>query len=332
MQKQKQNIFLYIAGALLCYIALVFATQYVYFTAFVFMVSLVYVLGRYGYVAGFALWLVGVAATYLLLGHSALLFGVMALPFVAIAGTMIYKQCSAWSTLVGACGAALCSIGLLLGYLYYLSDGDISEYLITAIQTGIKNNEGLTAGFYSIVQQDMSTALSFESLLTFPSVAEMRSFLLSKAGLAEIKSLVNYYIPQLIVAFIVYAGLCNFYISRAVTKRTGGKVVPVPKIEQMALPKQHGNYLLGLLLIVFIPIVFEIQSLLMPAEMVYSLVSLIFTVQGFSLVVYFMNRWIKSKTGCIVLSVFVYLLFPFLVTLAGILDHLMQFRKIQINV
>lgn len=332
MQKQKQNNFLYIAAALVCYIALVFATQYVYLTAVLFMIPVVYALARYGYLAGFMLWLVGVALTYLFLGNSALLFGTMALPFVAVTGTMIFKKCSAWSTLIGACGAALCSIGILLGYLYYLSDGDINEYLITAIQTGIKNNEGLAAGFYSIVQQDAAVSLSFDSLLSLPSVGEMRAFLLSSAGMAEVKLLVSYYVPQLIVAFIIYGGLCGFYMPRALAKRSGGAVASVPKIEQMALPKQHGNYLLGLLLIVFIPIVFEIQSLIVPADMIYSLVSMIFAVQGFSLVVYFMNQWIKNKAGCTVLSVFVYLLFPFLVTLAGILDHLMQFRKIQIGV
>lgn len=323
MTKKNTTKILEILIAFVCYVAIYYITKQILLTTLLLFIPVVYIGAKNGFFVGTLFFIVTSLATYLLDGEAALLLALMVLPFLCIMVPAFLKKWTAWTALIAACAAAAISVGIYLGYLYMASQGEVMQYLLDALQNKMKSSNELTAMLYSMLQVN---ELAYSTSLLQVSITEMRAFLLEPTIWADVKNMVYQLAPQLAISYTVYGGVIGFFGVRGLLKVIGSEVVRVPSVRRLAIPKTQGYYMLATMLLAFMPGLFGIASLETAANLILSLFTSIFAIQGFSVVCFFLGLRIKSTGGQVVLALLIYTFVPSLVLLVGMLEQFVRIR------
>ncbi len=214
----------------------------------------------------------------------------------------------------------------MIAYVYFFkADRDILGFLMTKLKAGVQASDFLAEAAYGAlyVTDLQSTMPPFETA----TMEVMREFVLSENALATLKALLSQLLPQLAMNYILYGGVCGFFISRAAARKTGGEVAWVPAFSELAVPRQHGIYLAILLAASFVPSIFNISSLLIPAQMLDVLCSFVFALQGISVLAYVIGMRLASKFARIAMAFLIYALLPQIIILIGVADVFMNLRN-----
>ncbi len=308
------------------YVAIYFITGVVFLSVVVLAVPCIFIAARRGWGMGAAFFAACVGATYPLGGVSALLAGMAVFPCVIVTSYVIRSRKRAWDSLVLSCGAALVSAGLILLYYYLVSGKDILEYAVQAIVTKIRQDDTFATAVYWTATSSAFTSDTIVQTVSSITLESMREYLLADAQLLQLKETVSVYLPQIVMSYVLYGGICAYFISRLLAKGTGLEVARVPKFSMFSLPRQHGIYLLVLTGLAFIPTLFSIEALLMPAQVFLSMATLIFAIEGLSFISFLLGIKIKSRAFCVILALGLYAFLPTLVVFSGMFEQIVRIR------
>lgn len=294
----------------------------------------IYVWTKMGHSAGAIM--TAAAAAVMIAMHGSLAPVVLALsiPSMIAAGVALRRRLSGFYTVVISAAAIFAGMAAIAVYVSATSGSDIagyaSERLLAAAET---DDTYAAAAFMASAATDVVTgSMSYEKLLeTMMSMDAIRSYLATEAAQAA----VNTYFTQLVSAVVssvpVYCGLLNVVIPRAAAKKRGARVSYMPGFDRFILPKKVSMYFVVTFLLSMIPILFEVESLMVAAQTLYLAVSAVFTIQGLSLLYYFLGRKIDSRALRIFLLAVIYIacaIFGFDVFVwMGMIEQLFRIRE-----
>lgn len=293
----------------------------------------IYLGARYG-VNGMAIVLgIAAAAGGLLLGMAAIpLFGILAAA-VILPAVAIRKKLGAYESLVLSCGAGALGAGILLLWVQLAAGQDLVSFLTTSLEAALPENESLTAGLYFLLRSSdvLSGALSPAEFL-LATQEEMLAFVSDGAQMEQIRQTLTLYVPVLLVYAVILGGLLWYLVPRAFAKRQGTPVAPVPPFSLFYLPKKAAPYFVGMFLLSILPTLAGWKSLELAGVVLLNALMLIFSVQGLSLIEYFLRPRIASGAVRGVILVVCYLVLSTLLSFAGLIEQVFRIRERQQNI
>ena len=157
--------------------------------------------------------------------------------------------------------------------------------------------------------------------------ADIWQYISAQSNIILLKRMIESLLPALIVYYIVYGGLSNYFLSRLMVKKAGREVAKVPPIEAWRMPKQHGVYMVLTLAIGYLVMLTGNTALYTPAQMLFSIATIAFEIEGMSVVTYFLMLKIRSRLGRVAIAIVISLLAPGLMTAIGLIEQLFGIRK-----
>nr|WP_162990689.1 DUF2232 domain-containing protein [Maliibacterium massiliense] len=171
------------------------------------------------------------------------------------------------------------------------------------------------------------------------SAALSRDTLVAQTG-TIIETLIRSVLPYLVVVYsaigglIVYAGaagkLAKERNGRGLLGLTGAPRRKLPPFKLWEVPRDIGNGLFLLMILALLASLFGWSSFNAVQDILYTLLSVVFFVQGLACCSYFLQRWkMKRAARIALLALLLILLAPItapIVTMLGIFEHVFRFR------
>ncbi len=315
--------------ALLAYVVLFFLIQYTLVTAIFLAVPCIFFGARRGYLAGVAFFILCGATTFPLNEEMALvMLGVNLLP-VVVGWYLIIQKRRAWESLVFSCGVLLVVAGAAVALLSKIAEGNVAQYLADLLLKRAQYDPATAATLFTmLISNDMASGvLSAQQAYELMYTADIWQYISAQSNIILLKRMIESLLPALIVYYIVYGGICKYFLSRLMVKKAGREVVKVPPIEAWRMPKQHGVYMVLTLAIGYLVMLTGNTALYTPAQMLFSIATIAFEIEGMSVVTYFLMLKIRSRLGRVAIAIVISLLAPGLMTAIGLIEQLFGIRK-----
>ena len=328
-QKKKNHWLTECLLALAAYVVLFFLMQYTLITAVLLAVPCIFVGARRGWLAGSAFLILCTALTWLFGNWLALLTaGIILLPVLA-GWYLLRKKRPAWESLVISCGAMLASLGVAAALLHYVADGNVAQYLVELLLQKAQQDIGTAASLFTLLLSNdlTSGALSAEQAYELMYTADILQYISAESSVTLLKRMVETVLPKMIIYAVAYGGLCNYFLTRLLVKKCGQEVAVVPPVEAWHMPRQHGIYMAITLAVGYGVLLFGDASLAAPAQMLFSLATIAFGLEGISTTAYFLMLRVRSRAGRMAIALGMFLLAPGLMTAIGVIEQLFGIRK-----
>ena len=328
-QKKKNHWLTECLLALAAYVVLFFLMQYTLITAVLLAVPCIFVGVRRGWLAGSAFLILCTALTWLFGNWLALLAaGIILLPVLA-GWYLLRKKRPAWESLVISCGAMLASLGVAAALLHYVADGNVAQYLVELLLQKAQQDIGAAASLFTLLLSNdlASGALSAEQAYELMYTAYILQYISAESSVTLLKRMVETVLPKMIIYAVAYGGLCNYFLTRLLVKKCGQEVAVVPPVEAWRMPGQHGIYMAITLAVGYGVLLFGDASLAAPAQMLFSLATIAFGLEGISTTTYFLMLRVRSRAGRMAIALGMFLLVPGLMTAIGVIEQLFGIRK-----
>lgn len=149
-----------------------------------------------------------------------------------------------------------------------------------------------------------------------------------------LKNTVDYMIiviPATIIISSAFISYINYWVATAILRRLGHKTIIIPRFMDFRLPS---NIILGVAVIFIASYTLKFLKLLYYETIFINVVILafvVFFIQGLAVILYYMNKGKMNKVTRGILVILILISFPFslIVSLLGLLDTIINFRKIK---
>lgn len=137
-------------------------------------------------------------------------------------------------------------------------------------------------------------------------------------------------LPSMLIIFSLFVTYINYWVSVAILKRLGHTVIQIPKFKNFRLPE---NIIWGTT-VIFICIAFIRYLKFFYYDTIFLNVVIlsifIFFIQGFSVIIYLMDKVKLNKIlkGILIFLIIIYVPMSLLIALIGVFDAIFNFRKI----
>ncbi|MBQ9941426.1 MAG: DUF2232 domain-containing protein, partial [Christensenellaceae bacterium] len=294
----------------------------------------IYMAARHNWIVFGGFWALGLAGAWLLMGQAGLYILLFLLPFVVLSGSVILKKTSAFEALVLSCGGALLSL-VLAGVAVNIWFGqDPMTFLYTSVAANIAADPEVAAGFYPFFAgvDLLSGNMSIGSFLAISSVEEMAAYVNTPEQMSLLRSLIASSVPVSAANFTLMGGLLGYFSPRALCKRAGRSVAPVPKFSAFMLPRTTGKYLIVCFVLGMVPTLLEVGELIIAGQVLVSIAQLIFTVQGLSMLDFLLRARLPKNGGRIAALVGIYLGlsllgFQMILMWLGLIEQIVRIRE-----
>ena len=288
----------------------------------------VFIGARRGFGWGAACALLSGAAAYLLLGQPGIFLLAMALPIFLIGSIAVRALRRSYDGLVVMCGAMVLSVGAGIWAVQLILGKDLVSYIVDYLAWAFPHNQELSGLAYCLFHAgEISTgALSVESFLALP-MEEIVAYVTSSEQLNSLRSLLSDFLPVLSVNYCVYGGAITYFVSRALSKKTGGKVAPVPAFSDFFLPKDQGLYMILLFILSMLPSLFGWERYLLVGDMLFTLATAVFAIEGMAFTDFLLRLKLRNPYGRGAIIALIYFIAPYLLMTAGAVEQGMQLRK-----
>lgn len=249
--------------------------------------------------------------------HIGMLFFTLHLFLVAGISTGLRRQMDFYENILLSSGGALLSILVTLK-LYYLLSGR------TFFDTLWQNVRNFTSNSF----MDLDRMLGiYHQLGLFKGIEN--SMQLTELVIGQMQILV----PSALLIFSLVFGVLNLLVSRQALKMLRFQVQHVPAFGEWSLPRGMGQFFLLSLLVSYLGSMMSSGSLQVVMLTISSLASFIFTVQGISVLWFFLDAGRVPSPLRVLICILIYIFIHMLLTLnmgltfLGILDQTINLRK-----
>lgn len=327
-KQNRAGALLELAIALVVQILLYYISRAIWVTLPILAIPGVYIGARRGFGWGLALAVLSSAAAYLLLGQPGLFLIIMALPIFLLGWVAVRFLKRAYDGLILICGAMVLSVIAAIFAVQLLLGKDLVSYIVDYLAWLFVQNDQIATLFYCLFHAgEISTGvLSVEAFLAIP-MEEIVAYVTSCEQLNALRSLLSDFLPVLSVSYCVYGGVLTYFIPRALSKKTGGQVAGVPAFSDFFLPKDQGIYMLLLAVLSLLPSLFGWERYLLMGDMLFTLATAVFAIEGMSFADFLLRIKIKSPYARGAILALLYLFVPYLLMTAGAVEQGMQLRR-----
>jgi len=248
---------------------------------------LVYIAVKRGYAHGlFLLFLM--AALFWLMGGTTAAFLFLALfspPLVAVSYALLQKK----RTLAGVAvstAAFAAGVGIVVAYVYFALKTDVISLISGYFENYVKANPGTARQMlYLFNLQDILTGV--KDMNVFLAMPETQA---QQAAVSEMRASLTAYLPGLLAEYTLLAGLLNYVVARAVLKKRGVAVSPIPAFSDFRLPKGFFVGMAGVALVLLGAYLANLPGFPAVRDAVVTAYMLVFLVSGLSLIDYLLKR------------------------------------------
>ena len=326
--KKLGSAVLELAIALAAQIALYCISRAVWITLPIMAIPGVFIGARHGFGWGAACAVLSGLAACLLLGQSGAFLVAIALPVFLLGSIAVRLVRRSYDGLIVMGGAMALSVGAGIWAVQFLLGKDPVSYIVDYLAWLFANDAQASSLAYCLFHagEISAGAFSLETFLLTP-MEEVVAYVTAGEQLNALRSVLSGYLPVLSVNYCVYGGALTYFISRALSRRSGGKVAPVPAFSEFFLPKDQGVYMILLFAASMLPSLFGWEALLLMGDMLFGLVTAVFAIEGMSFVDFLLRLKIKNPYGRGAIIAVLYLLAPYLLMTAGAVEQGMQLRR-----
>lgn len=202
----------------------------------------VFIGARHGFGWGAACAVLSGLAAYLLLGQSGIFLVAIALPIFLLGSMAVRLVRRSYDGLIVMGGAMALSVGAGIWAVQFLLGKDPVSYIVDYLAWLFSNNTQASSLAYCLFHagEISAGAFSLETFLLTP-MEEVIAYVTAGEQLNALRSMLSGYLPVLSVNYCVYGSALTYFISRALSKRSGGKVAPVPAFSEFFLPKDRSG-------------------------------------------------------------------------------------------
>lgn len=326
-QTRKGHFFKYLAESLLVF--LITAVLGLFFFIFppvvlVLTIPLIYITVKRGFFYGFLPIIMISALLWWFFGTAgAAIFITLFVPVIFIISYVLQNNTRSFEAVVFSVGAYAIGLGLFVAFFYFIRKTDLITYIVNILEGFMTSNPGTAHEFLFLANfgDIISGVKNMNAVLAIPEAEAIKN------ALEEIKTFLQSTLPTFFSEYTILGGFLSYVISRALLKKHGVKVVPIPAFSSFRLPK---GFFIGL---VMIAVMLAAGSLLnLPNyksvfEACYAAYTIVFTVAGLSFLDFLLVRRNMNKGGRIALLILSGLLVLFILAWVGLFDSLFKIKE-----
>ena len=288
----------------------------------------IYAYAKHGLLWGVLFLATAVAVLYFFVPAQFVLYGVLLVIVALLCGFAIQKRLPAYESLMVCTAAWVLALGAAIGFVYYQTGSDPITAATAFIEAKINEGGVFTETLY-LMMRSMSMVLggAADASALQATMPEMISYLLQADVIGNINSAVSAYLPMLAMDLVVIGALLSYVIPRALVKAGGKAVAPIPSFAMFKLPKKVSWYFIGMFLLALIPDLVGLESLAMAALLLRSALTMVFMIQGMSLVYWLFLKATRRKGLSVLLLILAVLLFSGVFTWVGLIEQVFRVRE-----
>jgi len=324
-------------------IALVLASPYTMFAALMLAaIPGAYVAAKRGWLWSAVVILAGTVVAYILDPLYGVIYFAQA-PLILTLGLCLGKKAAAFKTFAFSAAAAVAGIAIVVLAVKISSGKDVITYAMDAYKTIIAENDAMASLMYMSVntpamsmtemmgsEQKMAEFMAEMEKIAAMPVSEMREILLSAPQLTLMRTSITNVVPT-IFSGAMFGAIISTVLVRLMVKRAGTDVAVLPSFDRFIVPKKISPYLVITYIIIYIPILFDMEKLVFAASILSALLSPILVVQGISLVYYLFKRITRKRWLAVLLTVVAGALMINICLYIGLFEQVVRVREKRFN-
>ncbi|MBQ4062585.1 MAG: DUF2232 domain-containing protein [Christensenellaceae bacterium] len=305
--------------------------KYIYITYIALPFIGAYVYARHGLSWEIVIIAAGTAVFWFLEPDAFIIASVMfALPSL-ITGAVIRRKTTSYEAVILSAGGWLLAFCAAAAWIYFIKETDPLTIMMDGLKNAVNSSDFVAVSIHSFLRSPevFSGTLDITVLLTTEAEAA-RAYVLDPLVLNTLRAYVISITATLMMKLVIYGGLGSYFSARALAKRFGNDVQRIPQFKMMRLPIKTSAWFVLMYILTFLPDLFSIESLQIPAVLLQAALSAIFLVQGTTLIAWLFGRKLKNKIA-VLLSVLIaagttMLGFSGILTTLGFFDVLFKVR------
>lgn len=317
-----------IAAAITLVIA--YASQYMWYLALLLPFPGAYVFARQGAGWGLAIMATAVVIFYFIFVKFFVGVSIVVLIIILCSGLAVRKKLRAYDALLLSAAGWAVAMGALIGYVVLTTGQEPLALIMDFIKGEIVKSDqaALTVYYYMAFQNIAAGTAGIESLLVTDMAAVMES-VTSEETISALRYLIGTYVPMLASGIAVLGGIFSYLLPRAIAKKRGFKPAAVPSFDKWKLSKKVSRYFIVMYLLTLIPELFGLTQFELAAVILSSIISMVFTVQGLSLVDYLIRNRIPSRGLRVLILVLVCLFLNSVLPWVGFIEQIFRVREMK---
>ncbi len=269
------------------------------------------------------------ALAYIMAGYQYMLTAAaVSLPIGFVMGYVVKRKLSFYYSALISCASVLATLFILLLALHLLFGASADSIILSRVESELAANPFMAKVYYYIISLAQSGAADY-TVEGISSALNVAADVAVKGVMSSVRDFINLYLPQICASLVALLGILYYIVPRAIVRKTGGGVGPVPEFNQWNLPRRFGTWSLVLLLISFIGVMAEWNNF----ELVYSIVmgflNVTYSIQGMAFVDWLLKKRMQSTAAraAIIAVTFLLLSMVNLYMWIGIFEQFAKFRK-----
>lgn len=239
-------------------------------------------------------------------------------PIVVCIWVALRKKYSFLASVQLSClGCALFML-IVLGWVYLATGKDIVTVYLDMVKQTLQQNEPLTRSLYNTLLGMSGTAANSQISLTDAVNAVYPYF----------EDAFRYSIPAVCAAFIPVGGLVFFLLARAVAKKAGAPVTPVPAFSEFKLPPKFGRWSIAIIVVCWIGQLAGWRNFDFVFAITFAFFGSIYYILGLAFTEWLFKKQIKSAFTRFLIIALVAILFwqLYIFVFIGILEQIVKIR------
>lgn len=296
----------------------------------------IYAWQRFGVGAGLAFTVLSVLLPCLVFSWLWALLGIPVVLVSCVCGIAIKKRARPFLSIACACGGAMVGLGAIMGAVALMTGTDflsaVTSQLLGYAEESFAGSAILYAmvGSMEVAQGNMSAIVFLQNLATW-SHEQMAAYVTEPAGVDALRAVLANSLPSLGVSYAVASGLLGYLAPRALAKRRGCSVAPIPSFGGFILPRSVAPYFVISFILGEVALLAQWTQLYFAAYALLAVTQWAFSIQGLSLIYWFLLPKVKSKGICWLIVILVGIFFLSIVMWVGLLEQLIRIRERQRN-
>lgn len=268
------------------------------------------------------------AAVCALLSGSLWLYVLIYTAFATVSCTLAQKR-----TLSAFYTVAVCAVGVFVGTMFTglalaVSAGmDLASYMVSMIQSSIQASPTFSAPYYLLlIAQDAAYGVGADTLNKMLAISyeDMAKYVTD--NIDTLKSTLAVLLPSYASSASIVFGVIYQALTRKLACLFGAKLKTMPAFGDFYIPRPFVPYIVVTYFLSYVPSMFGIESLVVPAQILSSIVSVVFTFMGMVFFDYLFKFKIKYRILRVIILAAGVIGVPQVLTWLGIFDVIIDLR------
>lgn len=243
------------------------------------------------------------------------------LPILICIWVALKKRLSFLGSVQLSCLGFALSVLIAIVSVYLATGKDIVTYSLDTWKLFLQQSDTFTYSFYAAIQMATGGTVNPQISLSDAMAVVYPYF----------QNSIIYGIPAMFAAFIPVGGLSWFLIVRAIVKKAGANVIPIPVFADFKLPARFGRWSVILLIVCWIGAQVGWRNFDFVFTIAFAFFGSIYFVLGMAFMEWALKKQIKSTAGRVfligLLAVVFCVLQLYIFTFLGIVEQLVKVRQ-----